>query len=307
MMIRRQRRAFTLVELLVAVVLFGILGTAILKVLTSQQRAYAGQLQRTALQQNIRVAATVLPNELRGLDPADSDIVAMTDSSLTIRSIQQLGILCSAPVLGGAVNNLSLTMRGPLYSAARAFTTTDSVLVFYEGNSKIRTDDSWIRGKVLTTGSGSCPTLPNTGNDPTLTVLLMLRPSQLNAVGAIPTGAPIYGYEIRTYQVFKDATDKRWYLGLQRGNTTDAYIGPLVGQSVATSGPLEGELIGAKGVTFTYRDAAGAVTAIPTSVAQIGVTLRAETRNPIRKSNGVLGFAQDSVSFVVSVRNNPRF
>jgi prepilin-type N-terminal cleavage/methylation domain-containing protein len=286
-----KRHGFTLVELLVALMLFAIMGGAMVRVLTSQQRAYNSQLQRTGLQQNIRVAGTLLPNEFRGLNPADSDIVAMSDTSLTVRSIQQLGVVCNPPVLGGALTGLTVTMRGPLYTAARSFVAGDSVFAWYEGDGSKRDDDGWVRGKVTAAANGSCPTLPNAGADPLLTLSFALRPTQPNAAGSIPTGSPILGYENRTYRLFQ--TGGRWYLGLARGaGATDQLIGPLIGST---------------GLTFSYLDAAGAVTAVPTAVTTINVTLRAETKDPIRKSDGSFGTAKDSVVLAVVVRNRPRF
>ena len=289
---RRDRRGFTLVELLVALILFSILGGAMLKVLTSQQRAYNAQLQRTGLQQSIRVAGTLLPNEFRGLNPRDSDIVVMMDTVFTIRSVQQLGIMCNPPVLGGTLTGLVIGMRGPLYSASRPFVAGDSVFVWYEGDGTSRADDGWARGKVTAVANVNCPTLPSPGNEQAITVSMALRATQPNTAGSITAGSPLLGYEDRTYRLYQ-AADTRWYLGLQRGaGTTDQLIGPLIGST---------------GLTFTYIDTLGAVTAVKTAVGQINVTLRAETKNPIRKADGSFGTAMDSIVLNIAVRNRPRF
>ena len=71
--------------------------------------------------------------------------------------------------------------------------------------------------------------------------------------------------------------------------------------------PLVGPLIGSNGVTFSYYDTAGAVTAVPTQVAQIDIVLRARTVAPIRTAGtGVQAYRIDSVVTRVALRNNPR-
>src|SRR5882762_1237013 len=98
------RRGFTLVELMIAIVLLGIVSTALYKVMLNNQRTFAAQTQRIELQQNIRAAATILPAEFRELDAADGDITAMSATSITIRAMRQLAIVCTAPVLPAGGN-----------------------------------------------------------------------------------------------------------------------------------------------------------------------------------------------------------
>jgi prepilin-type N-terminal cleavage/methylation domain-containing protein len=73
-------RGFTLIEILVALVLMGIVSVAIYQTLVTHQRTFLAQTQRIDLQQNIRAAATILPGEFRTLDAADSDIAATSHS-----------------------------------------------------------------------------------------------------------------------------------------------------------------------------------------------------------------------------------
>ena len=68
------RRGFTLIELMIALVLLGLVSTAVYKVLVNNQRVYLAQTQTIDLQQNIRAAAAILPAEFRELDAADGDI-----------------------------------------------------------------------------------------------------------------------------------------------------------------------------------------------------------------------------------------
>src|SRR5437870_6978067 len=82
------RRGYTLIELLIALVLLGMVSGAIYKVLVNNQRLYLAQTQQIDLQQNMRAAAAILPAEFRELDAADGDIRAMSATSITIRAMR---------------------------------------------------------------------------------------------------------------------------------------------------------------------------------------------------------------------------
>jgi hypothetical protein len=86
-------------------------------------------------------------------------------------------------------------------------------------------------------------------------------------------------------------SDGRWYLNLQDANGTTALLGPLTGST---------------GLAFSYYDATGAVTAVPTQVAQIGLTVRGQSLDRIYKGS-TTAFAGDSIVTRVTLRNNPRF
>src|SRR5260370_30690844 len=93
-------RGFTLIEILVALVLFGIVSVAIYQTLVTHQRTFLAQTQRIDLQQTIRAGATILPGEFRTLDAADSDIAAMSSTSVPIVDRQTLVTIATHPVLG---------------------------------------------------------------------------------------------------------------------------------------------------------------------------------------------------------------
>ncbi len=290
------RRGYTLIELMIALVLLGMVSAAIYKVLVNNQRIYLAQTQQIDLQQNIRAAASILPAEFRQIDAGDSDIVAMGPDSIRTRVIRQLSFLCFAPVLGGGVGQITLTVRqSPMYGTRSAFTVNDSLLVYYEGDPTARSDDGWLRGQVKTTA-----TLANGcgGPAPNNAFVITLDPtwlagSQINFNGAITNGSPVLGFDKVVYRTYQ-SSDGNWYLGLRNPGAT------------GTIQPLVGPLIGSNGVTFSYFDATGAVTTDPTRVARIDITLRARTTSPIRDVSGAIAYKVDSVVTSVALRNNPR-
>ncbi len=107
------RRGFTLIELMIALVLLGMVSAAVYKVLVNNQRVYLAQTQTIDLQQNIRAAAAILPAEFRELDASDGDIAAMGATSLQIRAMRQLSFICNTPLLGGGIGNLDVVIRQP--------------------------------------------------------------------------------------------------------------------------------------------------------------------------------------------------
>ncbi|MGH7672328.1 MAG: prepilin-type N-terminal cleavage/methylation domain-containing protein [Gemmatimonadales bacterium] len=287
------RRGFTLVELLVALVLFGVVSTAIYRVLVNNQRIYQAQTQRIDLQQNIRAAVSILPAELRELDAADGDLIAMSPTAITVRAPRQLGIICGAPVIGPLVGNVApvtMLIRTPLYGSRNLNPATDQLLVYYEGNQGATNDDGWLIGSITQDlAAGNCA---DGFNSPAWQYVASLRfgVNQVAITGNIPNGAPVRGFEPVTYSVYQ-AADGRWYLGYQAGG--------------GTTQPLIGPVRDANGVLFEYFTSTGAATTVPVQVAQIRITLWGQTAQLVHKA-GARDYVTDSIVTTVALRNNRR-
>jgi len=298
----RARRGFTMVELLVALVLLGLVSAALYRVLVNNQRLYMAQTQRIDLSQNIRAAANILPSELREIDASEGDIIAMSPTRLEIRAMRWIGFACVAPVLGGALNPVTMVIRGgapgqPLFFGARGINiATDTMLIYYDGDPTSRNDDYWARG----TFTGVAPAAVNCP-DPTappqpgqlVTFNLNLLGLGLNAAGAIPVGAPVRGYEHVIYQLYQPAGDTSFYIGFQpAGGTMQPLVGPVL----------------TNGLTFQYYAADGSVTAVKNQVARVDITVRARTTSAIRGGGQApAATVVDSISTSVALRNNRRF
>ena len=298
----RARRGFTMVELLVALVLLGLVSAALYRVLVNNQRLYMAQTQRIDLSQNIRAAANILPSELREIDASEGDIIAMSPTRLEIRAMRWIGFTCVAPVLGGALNPVTMVIRGgapgqPLFFGARGMNVvSDTMLIYYDGNPTTRNDDYWARG----TFTGVAPAAVNCP-DPTappqpgqlVTFNLNLLGLGINAAGAIPVGAPVRGYEHVIYQLYQPAGDTSFYIGFQpAGGTMQPLVGPVL----------------TNGLTFQYYAADGSVTAVKNQVARVDITVRARTTSAIRGGGQApAATVVDSISTSVALRNNRRF
>ena len=63
-----QRRGFTLIEVLIALVIMGIVTGALYRLLNTSQRLSLAQAEQVSLQSNVRTGSLVVPNELRELN-----------------------------------------------------------------------------------------------------------------------------------------------------------------------------------------------------------------------------------------------
>ncbi len=293
----RTRRGFTMIELLVALVLLGIVSAALYRVLVSNQRLYQEQTARIDLSQNIRAAGSILPAEFRQLDASEGDISAMSATSISIRAMRWLGFACQAPVLGGALNGVSIIIRGgapgqPLFYGARGIdNNTDSLLIYFDGDPTTRADDFWAIAGINAAPNGQ--NCPDGQNGQRLIINLNLLGLGLNAAGGIPTGAPVWGFERVTYQLYQPAGDTSWYVGFQpAGGSMQPLIGPVL----------------TNGLTFSYFDINNNATAVRSQVARIDITVRARTTSAVRAGGQAARLtAIDSVVTSVALRNNRRF
>ena len=297
----RSRRGFTMVELLVALVLLGLVSAALYRVLVNNQRLYFAQTQRIDLSQNIRAATNILPAEFRELDALDQDIIAMSSDSIYIRAMRWLSFVCVPPVLVGVNNGITTTVRGgtvgqPMYYGARNISPTDSMLVYVDGDPTTRTDDYWVASTMTATVGATCPAagaVTAAQQPATLVTFTGNFIAGTNVPGAIPMGAPVRGYEKVTYKLYQPAGDTLWYIGFRpAGQTMQPLIGPIL----------------PNGLTFSYFDANGNATAVRTQVARIDITVRARTTSAVRGGGtAAAAVVVDSVTTSVALRNNRRF
>src|SRR5712691_3931233 len=198
----RGRRGFTMIELLVALVLMGLVSAALYRVLVNNQRLYMAQTQRIDLSQNIRAASTILPSEFRELDAFEGDITAMSATSISIRAMRWLGFACNTPGLGG-------------------------VLIYYDGNVNSRLDDFWATATITASPNGQ--NCDDGSNGQRLLLNINLLGLGANVAGAIPLGAPLRGFERVVYSLYNPPGDTSWYVGFQpAGQAMQPLIGPVL-------------------------------------------------------------------------------
>ncbi|MGH7529849.1 MAG: prepilin-type N-terminal cleavage/methylation domain-containing protein, partial [Gemmatimonadales bacterium] len=285
---------FTLIELMLALLLMGIVTAGVYRVLVNNQRTYHAQTQRIRLQQNIRAAAAILPAEFREIAASENDVYLVSPTEIRMRAMRQFGVMCLQPTLGAGLIDVPITLFRDLYSGV-PLQVTDSVLLYYEGDEGSRMDDQWWRGAISQAlGTATCPD----GISPGLAyrVNLAVPPaSMLNVNNAIPRGAPLRGFQAVRYALYQSATDNLWYLGLE------APLGAAIE-------PIVGPLSGSTGLTLTYFNRAGAPTILADSVALIDIRVRGRTAAPVQDvAGGGLMIPLDSLMTRAALRNNRRF
>jgi len=280
-------RGFTLVELMVGLLLLGIISVGVYRVLVKNQQLYQTNAQKVDVGQTLRAAAAILPAELRETDAADGDIIGMGPDSIRIRAYRVFAISCTAPVLGGALTSLTLTVRQAMTYGVRNFQNGDSIMVFFEGNSSTRTDDTWALG-VLTSGpaSSTCPT--DLAAAYTMTVALKAG-TWANTAGNMSAGAPVRGFETITYKNVQ-SSDGNYYLSYRNSSGLTPLVGPLT----------------STGLAFAYYDSTGAVTSTAANVKRIRIALSYLSAQQVRQANGSLDNIRQSDTLQVTLRNNAR-
>jgi prepilin-type N-terminal cleavage/methylation domain-containing protein len=282
----RRGAGFTLIELMIAIVLAGIIMGSIYMTLQNNQRFYRSESQVLDVQQGVRAVAQLLPSELREVDAVAGDILAMGPDSITIRALRNTYFICAAPVVAGG----TIVLRNSSVYGYRAVDPTrDRALVFRDGNTQVMNDDQWLDFAITSTVSGA---VCGDGTGAGTTMTLSGPTSKLDSV---TVGSPVRTYERITYRLYVDSTGVAW-LGVRN------YVNGGWGSIAAIAGPLNG----AGGIALAYFDSTGAATATPTSVAQIGLTVRGKSTAPIqiqgRRAN--LQNYQDSMTVRVALRNN---
>jgi prepilin-type N-terminal cleavage/methylation domain-containing protein len=283
------RRGFTLVEMVVVLGLMGIVVGAIYQSIIATQRTTSAQFQRIDVQQTTRAAAMYVSNMLRELDAADGDILNSQATSLQFRAMRWTGVLCTIPF--EAAGQVQFTIRGQLLFGVRGpDAAQDSILLWQEGDPTIRFDDIWLFGGLQSSAAGVCPDDGLAGT--TLRVVINAASGGNPAAAAgITVGAPVRGFQVEELSLLLQAPD--YWLGRRTADRGGAWtsVRPLVG-------PLT-----TNGLTFSYFDVNGALPALTTQIASIGVTVRGRSVGQVSGT----GYFRDSIITRVTLRNNARF
>jgi len=243
-MTRTSRTGFTLVELLVVVVLGGLMLLAIYQVLITNSRTYAVNNAQIQGQQSLRAGMELLFSELREVSTEEGDIVSMGVDSVTIRTSRAFGLVCATDY---SVNPPRITA----YRLGPEIVANDSIFVFADNLPDRAGDDVWLTRLVQTVDTtATCSGAPGQK---------LVVPNLASTGDTVRVGAPIRTFLTYTYGLYDFSGE--------------SYLGRRI-STASSPDPLVGPLIPKRGVTFRYLDSLGAVTAVPTDVAQIEVILR---------------------------------
>ena len=286
------RRAFSIAELLIALVLSCAIAGAALGTLAHQQRLFAAAARRSAARAAVRLGAEVLTTDLRPLSPSDGDLYVAAPDHIEFRMLLGASVLCTlTPARDGATlpptraaSSLGLT------AWVAAPQSGDTLLVFDPGGPG-SADDRWSRhvltsdpapGAACPVASGFTATAGEAGAGWSIAIRPPLAPT-------VPVGSPIRFFRRARFELYR-AADARWYLGFYDCLATRAT--PCAGvQPVA--GPFD-----PGGLRFSYLDSLG-LAAPPVATALIGIELHASAIGA--STGGTLW--HDSIRSAVAVRD----
>jgi prepilin-type N-terminal cleavage/methylation domain-containing protein len=302
---RRAQAAFTLVEVLVTLLILGIIGTALTRVMVKQQQAYRDSAKEADMAREIRLTSSLLPSELRSTSSSGGDVLEMDEDKVTFLANIGSSIVCAK------VSNTHVVLP-PLNTAG--ITTTnwysqpsvgDSVMLYNDSLSAGSEDDVWTRRPInsFTSGVfGLCPGAPYT--DPVLDASKQRFMVGIGAAGtpdSVKVGAVVRFARPVRYSIYA-ASSGRWYVGYQE------YLNGAWTAIEAVGGPYNRFLPGdanPSGLQFRYFDSTGVRlfnVADRLSVSRVDVYLRA--------NGGVAAVTErqpnllrDSVMMRIAVRN----
>lgn len=288
----RARAGFTLVELLVALVITGLLTTVVWQLVRAQSRFAAFETQREDAQANGRAALDIIGGDVRAALP--TGIIAARDSVLVLALPKAWGVLCSASTAN------QMTAVFPTM-AADAFTvlTNDGTGVVV--NTSATTTPSWTPRPAL---DGTRATVASiaTANAGTACPNATGTVSAYTITGAnfpvAAAGTLMAVYQLVRYDVGQ--SDGKWWVRRSNG---------LSGANTFSMVPLAGPLAARDSLKFTYYTgpAASQVAAPGTTTATIDQLSRIRVKLTT-VSNGAYGGTTSSSrdSATILLRNRVR-
>lgn len=299
----RGRAGFTLVELLIGIILAGVVGMTLTRMVMTTQRVSRAQTQQTDVQANMRTGALLLPAELReiGFDHmADGtevpDILDARADRITIRVMRDWAIMC------GNYAEEAILVRLPVIGY-RNPTTADSLLLFTENEADRGSDDQWTPFRTSEIRVETCPEDGKPALEfKQLTPNNAFRDAASNSGNGMPigtrirNGSPVRFYEVMEYSLYQSGG--RWWLGAQSRTGGDPAPQPVLGPLRAGNGfalrylDRDNQVINA-GDAARYKD-----------IRVVEITLRGETTSPVARSDrGALAIKVDSLVTRVALRN----
>ena len=277
----RNRRGFTLVELLVALVLLSIVGGVIIRLMATSQRLARTQSERVQLQSSVRTGALLVPAELRELSigATSTDIVSLGTTDITYRAMRSTGVAC-------AVSTTQVKLRSSLSSYYRQPAAgRDSLMIYMEGDPAITSDDRW--GAFRVTGSPAAGTCPDGAAASVIPATV-----SVDSIAKMALETPVRSFEIMQLALMTSGGQN--FLGarsVSAGETLSPVLGPLQ----------------ANGLQIAYLAANGSATTTPTSVRTIEVTIRGLTQHTVSRGAGTadLQSVGDSLVTRIRLRNAP--
>ena len=282
-----------MIEIIVALVVGLVVLASVVQTMIVQGRGYKKQREMVDIRETAREAAALLSWDLRQAGLGNSPFVAMNQNSVIIRSPRGVGTICGkAPV--PLVPNTQPARYGLWKTAGNILAADDDTALVYQlGRDVIPGQSNWSKLKISAVGTPAAMGVttcvwPGARPPDVVVEFVVDPPTDKHDTSWVKVGAPVRTFRRVEYAEFQEGS--RWWLGRKVGAATsyEKLTGPL-------RSPSQG------GLTFTYYDANGAVTADPTAVSSVAFTLRTESYKNTRVGSTET-YQRDSLTTKVAVR-----
>lgn len=288
------RAGFTLLEILIALMVSGLVVTGIFEVLQGNSRFVELQSAREEVQQNARAGLDLIAGDLRAVPPGA--IIDMQPNRIRVMQPRAWGVLCN-----------TLT---PASTTAWAVFPADVVpteTVFGRPHWGLGVEQSpdllahtgvyrFVAAPTLATSGDPCDAIQPVSSAQRVRLGFSTPGSAFVAADSVPAGAKVMVYEEVRYDVAASA-----------GSIPGDWIRRMIGYSGTTPNmqPMAGPVPAAGALEFTYLQADGTTAALtPAQVRQIGIRVVTQSRANTMHG-GTLGPEVDTASTRVYLRNVP--
>lgn len=242
-----RRAGFTLVEMLTALVVSGLVGLVLVRSTLAIQRTAHASEEGMSLQAAFDGGLGFLAMELAevGRGNGVADLLRVAPDSLSYRGVRGTGIACRIDATGVTIPlNWLRSTRAPQPGR-------DSLLVFVGVDSLLRRSDGWLALPLLGVGSATC------GGGPALR-LVTLVDTNATPLGGLPPLLPVRLFEAMQARFYPSLG--AWWLGARSESAGE------------TIQPLAGPFIGG-GVGFSFRDSLQQPTQVPGAVQAMDISI----------------------------------
>ncbi|MEP7344567.1 MAG: hypothetical protein ABI877_04855, partial [Gemmatimonadaceae bacterium] len=157
------RTGMSIVELLVALVLFSLFGAIVLVQLSTNGRSLSALTDRIDAQSALWQGNDVVSTELRPTSPSSGDLILVTDSSVWYRGFVASAVVCSAPI-GRTLELLPDSLASGMRTSTGLASVQpgDALYLFDEGSKRGSGDDRWLSMTIagISPVSGLCSGSP---------------------------------------------------------------------------------------------------------------------------------------------------
>ena len=276
------KRGLSLVELIIALLLLGVVATGTVRIITGSMRSFRRQAARSQIQASLRTAVAIVASELRELG-SGGDLIEIAPASITYRAMRKTAFLCRTP----DPRQSEITLwRTPAYGLRQLEAGRDSILIFAENDPRIAGDNTWLSAAVVAVVGGDfCP-----GRLAGFRV--RLSGISQGSLAGVDNGAPVRGFQVTQLLLYHDSRRVYW-LGWKEWR---------LGSGWSITQPVLGPLAPA-GLRFDYLDSSGRATDSPSRTAVITLKLVAQSSGRAVAVAGANGMVTDSVTTSVALRN----